>query len=610
MMSLSQGYGGRVCAFVHTDAPLKDRAMALKPTEQKSTLERYVPIVGWLPKYQWSRWLRYDVLAALTVWALLVPEAMAYAGIAGVPPEVGLVTAPLALIGYAVFGSSKQLFVGPSSTVAIISASVVAPLAGSDGDLYLILTVWLAIFTGVFFIGLGLARMGWIANFMASSVLSGFMVGLAIVIALGQLDKILGIGADGRNVPQDIASMISQFSEWHWATIAVGVVALALLFFLEDKLPRLPGALIVMLLAIAVSALFSFDERGIHVVGEIPAQLPNLSVPAWPGWDIMSDVLVGALAVVVVAFAESFAAAKTYATEYGYEIDANQEMIALGAANLGAGVSGGFVVDGSLSKTAAGVGAGQKTQMASLFAAVFTLLTIIALTWLFEPLPEAVLGAIVIHAVWKLINFSVFKKLWTIRIIDFSLAVVAFLGVVLFGILLGIVLGVVLSLLGLVYRASFPEGAELGRIEGEDGAHEYVNIADAPDALTMPGVVVYRQTGSLIFANSSAFLESALRLLRDRTDPPAWLLIVDCEQMADMDVTGAETILTLGKQLESADVGLVLARIHGDARVTATNAGVIDMVGADGVYPTINATIQAIRDRKIRPGDYTGRSPS
>jgi len=290
--------------------------MALKPPEDKTVLQQYLPIVEWLPKYAWGQSFRFDILAALTVWALLVPEAMAYAGIAGVPPEVGLVTAPLALLGYAVFGSSKHLFVGPSSTVAIISASVVAPLAGSDGDLYLILTVWLAIFTGVFFVGLGLAKMGWIANFMASSVLSGFMVGLAIVIAVGQLDKILGIESEAGNVLQELGSMFEQFSEWDWPTIAIGAAALAALFLIERFLPKVPGALLVMLVAIALSALLNWEESGIHVVGEIPAELPNLGLPEWPGWDLMSDIMVGALAVIVVAFAESYAAAKSYASKF------------------------------------------------------------------------------------------------------------------------------------------------------------------------------------------------------------------------------------------------------------------------------------------------------
>jgi high affinity sulfate transporter 1 len=569
--------------------------MALKPPDEKTVLQRYLPIVDWLPKYDWGGSLRFDILAALTVWALLVPEAMAYAGIAGVPPEVGLVTAPLALIGYAIFGSSRHLFVGPSSTVAIISASVVAPLAGSDGDLYLILTIWLAIFTGVFFIALGLARMGWIANFMATSVLAGFMVGLAIVIAVGQLDKILGIESEGDNVLAELGSMLEQVSDWDWPTIIIGAAALASLFLIEEFLPKLPGALIVMLVAIGASALLGWEEAGIHVVGEIPAELPNLSLPEWPGWDLMGDIMVGALAVIVVAFAESYAAAKTYASKFGYQVDANQEMIGLGAANLGAGLSGGFVVDGSLSKTAAGVTAGQKTQMTSIVTAVFVLVTIVALTWLFEPLPEAVLGAIVIHAVWKLIDFSGFVTLWQTRRIDFVLAIGAFLGVILIDILQGILIGIILSLLALIYRASFPEGAELGRIEDEEGNYEFVGLNANPDAETLPEIVVYRQTGSLIFSNAAAFSQQARELLWARTDPPASVLVVDCEQMADLDVTGAEEIVSLHEELEAADVELWLARLHGAALVTAEKAGVISAIGTDRVMPTIRTAGQAFR---------------
>ncbi len=572
--------------------------MPLKPPEEKSVLQRYLPIVDWLPRYDWAGSLRYDVLAALTVWALLVPEAMAYAGIAGVPPEVGLVTAPLALIGYAIFGSSRHLFVGPSSTVAILSASVVTPLAGGDGDLYLILTVWLAIFTGVFFVALGLARMGWIANFMASSVLSGFMVGLAIVIAVGQLDKIFGIDAEGDNVLQDLGSILEQFSEWSWPTIAIGAAALAALFLIAASLPKLPGALVVMLVAIAASALLGWEESGIHVVGEIPAELPNLSLPEWPGWDLISDVMVGALAVIVVAFAESYAAAKSYAARFGYEVDANQEMIGLGVANLGAGLSGGFVVDGSLSKTAAGVEAGQKTQMTGIVTAVFVLITIVALTWLFEPLPEAVLGAIVIHAVWKLIDFSGFVTLWQTRRIDFGLAVAAFLGVILIDILVGIVIGIILSLLALIYRASFPEGTELGRIEDEEGNYEFVGLSANPDAETLPEIVFYRQSGSLIFSNAAAFSQQARELLWARTDPPASVLVVDCEQMADMDVTGAEEIVSLHEELRAADVELWLARLHGDALVTAEKAGVIAAIGEDHVVPTIRSAGQTLRNQR------------
>jgi high affinity sulfate transporter 1 len=508
-----------------------------------------------------------------------------------------LVTAPLALLGYAVFGSSKHLFVGPSSTVAIISASVVAPLAGSNGDLYLILTVWLAIFTGVFFVGLGLAKMGWIANFMASSVLSGFMVGLAIVIAVGQADKIVGVESEGGNVLQEIGSMLEQFADWDWPTIAIGVAALAALFLIARFLPKVPGALVVMLVAIALSALLNWEDSGIHVVGEIPAELPKLGLPEWPGWDLMGDIMVGALAVIVVAFAESYAAAKTYASKFGYQVDPNQEMIGLGAANLGAGLSGGFVVDGSLSKTAAGVDAGQKTQMTSIFTAVFVLITIVALTWLFEPLPEAVLGAIVIHAVWKLIDFSGFVLLWNTRKIDFALAAAAFLGVILIDILQGILVGIILSLLALIYRASFPEGAELGRLEDDDGNYEFVDVEANPDAQTLPGLVIYRQTGSLIFSNAAAFSQQARELLWSRTDPPAAVLVVDCEQMADMDVTGAEEIVGLNEELRASDVEMWLVRLHGDALITAQNAGVTEVIGEENIMPTVRVAGQRLRSR-------------
>ena len=357
----------------------------------------------------------------------------------------------------------------------------------------------------------------------------------------------------------------------------------------------MPGALVVTLSAIALSAIFDFEGNDIHVVGEIPAELPNISIPAWPDSDVLGDLVTGALAVIVVAFAESFAAAKTYASKFGYRVDANQEMIGLGAANLGAGVSGGFVVDGSLSKTAAGVDAGQKSQMTSIVAAAFVLITIVALTWMFEPLPEAVLGAIVIHAVWGLIDFSEFRDLWNIRRIDHWLALAAFLGVVLIDILPGIVIGVVLSLLALIYRSSFAAGTELGRIKTEDG-HEFVATDTNPTAQILPKIVLYRQTGSLIFSNADAFSSEARELLWERTDPSAELLIVDCEQMADLDTTGASEIISLFDELREADVDMWLTRLHSEARVTAEKAGVIDAMGEDHVLPTLrSASLEVLR---------------
>jgi MFS superfamily sulfate permease-like transporter len=313
--------------------------------------KKYVPIANWLPTYQ-AKWLRVDVLAAITVWALLVPEAMAYAEIAGVPPEAGLYAAPLALLGYAIFGTSRQLNVGPSSTVAIISAAVVAPLAGGDTELYIALTAALAIVTGVLCIVLGLIRGGALANFLSDPVLKGFLVGLAIVVATGQLNKILGYEVEGGGVLYELLQYVVNIAETHWPTLAVGLVSLVLLFAIERWLPKVPGALTVVVLSIVAVSVFNLDEYGVHIVGEIPAGLPPFGFP-----DVtlqqLGALVPGGAAVLIVAFAESLAAAKQYANKHGYKVDPNQELIGIGAANVGAGLSQGFVVDGSLSKSAA-----------------------------------------------------------------------------------------------------------------------------------------------------------------------------------------------------------------------------------------------------------------
>jgi len=554
--------------------------------KSKGVVRRYAPIVDWLPLYDWKGDLRFDLIAGLTVWALLVPEAMAYAGIAGVPPEAGLYAAPLALIGYAMFGSSRHLFVGPSSTVAILSATVVGGIAASDGSDFWILTAWLAIITGVLFVVFGLARMGWVANFMASSVLDGFMVGLAVVIAVGQLDKILGVEAESGNVVQELWSMLSQIAAWSWPTIAVGVTSLAALFLIERFWPRLPGALIVLVLAIAASAIFDFESNGIHVVGQIPAGLPPIGFPDWVGWETLVALIPGALSIILVGYAESYAAARAYAKQFGYQVDANQEMIGLGAANFGSGFSMGFVVDGSLSKTAAGVASGQRTQMTSIVAAAFTVVTIIALTPLFQTLPEATLGAIVVHAVWHLIDSGKFQVLWRIRREDFWLATAAFLGVVLIDILPGIVIGIVLSLLVLIYRSSFPNGSELGLIR--EGEHDFfADVEEYPSAVIPEQAVVFRWNEDLIFSNAAAFGDTAREFLWRRTNPPAEILVVDCSEMSDMDVTGANELLELVIELDEHDTHLWLARLRGSALRIAQSAGVIDAVGVEHVFPTL-----------------------
>ena len=565
--------------------------MAIERPAHKSLLRRYLPILDWLPGYKWGADLRWDLIAGVTVWALLVPEAMAYAGIAGVPPEAGLYAAPLALLGYAIFGTSRQLSVGPSSTVAIVSASVVGGIvAGSDADFWTV-TIWLAIVTGIVLVALGLARMGWVANFMARPVLDGFIIGLAITIAVGQLDKMFGIESEGSNTVQELGSIFEQVADWDLPTMAVGFSSLAVLFLMHRYTPRVPAALTVVLGSILLSAVFGFEDHGIHIVGDIPAGLPPLGIPGWPEGVPLIDLVLGAVAVTIVAYAESLAAAKTYARKHGYVIDPNQELVGLGVANLGAGFSSGFAVDGSLSKTAAGDEAGQRTQMAGLMAAILTIITLLFLTGLFFNLPEATLGAIVVHAVWGLIDFGKLKRMWRVRKEDFWAAVFALVGVLLFGVLEGILIGIVLSLLILIYRASFPSSTELGHVD-VGGRATYVSLDEFRQAEETPGVVVHRFNADLIFSNADTFSESVRQMLYE-SDPPANVAVIDCEMMADMDMTGAALLGELTGELRSNDVDVRVARLHGSARQVASRSGVLSDIGDDHVHLTVAEAVDA-----------------
>ncbi|MCP4359908.1 MAG: SulP family inorganic anion transporter, partial [Chloroflexi bacterium] len=397
--------------------------------KNKRSIKSYFPIIEWLPNYQ-GNWFRGDLIAAFTLWALLVPEAMAYAGIAGMPPETGLYAAPLALIAYAIFGTSRHLDVGPSSAVAALSFSVVVGLGVAVGSPeFIILTIALAFMVGIYLIIGGFLKLGVLADFLSKPVLDGFVVGVAISIAVGQLDKLLGYEAGGYEFIPELLRLIKDFSMVHWPTLIVGLVSLTLLFILHKYVPKLPGALIVLFLAIIVSTIFEFELLGIHVVGEIPAGLPDFGIPEGLGWEELLAVAPGAIGVALVAFAESVAIARSFATKYGYEVDANQELIAIGASNIGSGFSGAFVVDGSMSRTSAIDGAGGKSQMVSLIGAVAILITAVALTGLFYNLPEATLGAIVIHAVWHNINFKKITQYKAFTRLDYVTAIVAMIGV-------------------------------------------------------------------------------------------------------------------------------------------------------------------------------------
>ena len=559
---------------------------ALKPQNNKRTLKSLFPIIDWLPRYDKS-WLRWDVIAALTVWALLVPEAMAYAGIAGMPPQTGLYTAPLALLGYALFGSSRHLNVGPSSTVAILSFAIIGGMAVAGGPEFIALTTGLALLTGVLLIVAGMLKLGVLADFLSKPVLGGFVIGLAITIAFGQLGKILGYGVEADGFFREVLKFVQDINKIHFPTLIVGVISLAILFLMHAYTPKIPAAITVLLLAIGASAALNLhDVYGVHIVGEIPSGLPPMGLPDVSLRDYI-HLVPGALAVALVGFAESVAAARSYATKFGYEVDANQEMIGLGVANLGSGVSGGFVVDGSLSKTAAAVGSGAKSQMVSIFAAIFIVITVLFLTPLFYSLPEATLGAIVIHAVWKLINFHKLRRYYAIKKADFWAALVALLGVLVFGLLGGLLMAVVLSLFYLLMSVKNPHAAILGKLPGRSAFRSLENF---PDAETYPGLLIFRFDSLLFFANAPNFRELVRAALEQTPDTKVFL--VDGESINYVDVTAIDMLDELHDELKDSGIELWFSGIIMDVYETLERADLVEKVGPDGFHPSIHAAVE------------------
>ncbi|MGY0496929.1 SulP family inorganic anion transporter [Nocardia sp. FBN12] len=540
-------------------------------------------------------WLRPDVIAGLTVWAVLVPEALAYASIAGVPPVVGLYAAVPSLVLYALAGSSRHLVVGPMSATAALSAAIIAPLAGADGGRYLALTSALAIATGIVGLLAGLLRLGFIAAFISEPVLKGFIVGLALVIIIGQVPKLLGIDKHEGNFFEQAWGIITDLGQTQWRTVTIGLISLALVLVLRRWLPFVPGALVAVLFGIVAVAIFGLDDKGVAIVGHIDAGLPALGLPSGVTFDDYLDLLGPAVGVLLIGFAEGLGAAKTYAAKAGYPIDPNRELIGLGVANLGSGASSGMVVNGSLSKTAVNGGAGAKTQLSGLVVAGLTLITLLFLTGLFEKLPDATLAAVVIAAVVELVDIAAmrrFYRVWTTMLgsiygkaarADFLGAMAAMFGVLIFDTLPGLLIGIGVAMVLLVYRASQPHVAVLGK-------HEtlWVDLHRHPDATTRPDLLVVRVEAGLFFANSDFVKDRIEALCTDRTR----MVVLDAETSPSIDVTAAAMLLALRDTLAARRIGFAIARPiaqFGDALGSAEHGDV-----PIPIYPTVAAATAAL----------------
>jgi high affinity sulfate transporter 1 len=553
-----------------------------------------LPVFQSLAGYDRS-WLRGDLIAGLTVWAVLVPEALAYASIAGVSPVVGLYAAPPALILYAAFGSSRHLIVGPMSATAALSAAAVADLTTGGPDEVLAFTAVLALMTGVLALAAGLLRLGFLANFISEPVLKGFIIGLALTIVIGQVPKLFGIEKEEGDFFEQLWGVITHLDETQGRTLVVGLLSLAIVFGLHRFAPMIPGSLVAVVFGVVVVELFDLADKGVAIVGEIASGLPELGTPDGVGFHDYLRAAGAAGGIMLVGFAEGLGAAKTYAAREHYEVDANRELLGLGAANLGSGLSSGMVVNGSLSKTAVNGSAGARSQMSGVAVAALTIVTLLFLTGLFEDLPEATLAAVVIAAVVELVDIAAlrgFYALYTRRLgriygaaarPDFIAAMAAMLGVLIFDTLPGLVIGIIVSLLLLLYRASKPYVAELGRVRG--GIGQYADRSRHPENEAVDGIPVLRVESGLFFANADAVSKS---LKAHAATPGTRGVVLDAEAIAFVDITAVRMLDELADDLARAGQQLVIAHDLGQ---------VGDLLDASSlqVFPTIDEAIAAVR---------------
>ena len=446
-----------------TDLP--PAASARQRPSVGAVIRHYVPIVSWLPAYDRAD-LRFDAIAGLVSWGVMVPVAMAYAGLAGVPPELGLVTAFASLTAYAIFGTSRHLKVTASSSVAILSASVVAAIGASqDPATFVTLTAALALIVGAILVVAGAARLGFLSQFLAASVVTGFVIGLAVTITVGQIPALLGLPAVSGTIVERLVAIAQEIDDLVPATAALGVGSMIAIVVLKRLAPRIPGALVVLGVGIVLSTVLDLAAEGVAVVGEVATGIPTPSIPRIPIGDVVF-LVTGAFGIVFLALAESIGAARSFGARHGYDIDPDQELIALGSSNVASGLFGGFPVDASFSQSATGESSGNRTQLASLITAALVLATAIVLAPIFRNLPTSVLAAIVIVSVVSLVNLGELRRYLAWRRTDFLLAMTALGGVVFTTALTGMAIAVALSLLAILYQASRPYIAVLGRIPG------------------------------------------------------------------------------------------------------------------------------------------------
>jgi high affinity sulfate transporter 1 len=546
-------------------------------------------MVEWLGSYD-RRWLRGDLIAGVTVAALIVPKNLGYAGIAGVPLQNGLYAAAAGALLYAVFGTSRQISMGPSSGLAAVAASTVVAAGITDEKDVASFVAGLTLASGLLFLVLAVLKMGWIAQFLSRAVVTGFLFGAAIDVVIGELPKITGTDVSGSNSFQELRSWLGSLADTNQATLVVGVVALVVVFGLRVVVPRIPGALVLVVGGLLASYLFDLGDRGVALVGDVPRGLPSFAVPdVGLMWDHVIPVALGAFALMLIGFSQTAGDARAFAAKHRYQIDVNQESVAQSAANIGAGVFQGMPVSTSLSASSLNDHSGARSGLASITSGVAVLLTLLVLAPLFSQLPKPVLGALIIEAVvMGMMNVPEMRRMYVVQRFDFWIAIAAVVGTLAFGVLAGVVIGIGLSLLWLVAVATQPGMPTLGR---EPGTQVYRDLIENPDDEQPSGVAVVRLDGGLFFATSDA-LEDRIRVLIQE-NPDLAGVVIDLEGVNFVDSQGSASLDDILVLCDQAEVTLRLARVKPGVRAVLDRERMIERLGSDRIHGNVHRAVEA-----------------
>ena len=557
--------------------------------EPRDGIRRLLPILTWLPRYD-RAWLRGDLAAGIAVTALIVPKNLGYAGIAGVPLQNGLYAAAAGAILYALFCTSRQISTGPSSSLAAVAGGAVL-LTGVGGKQAAELVAAITLVAGVLFLLLAVFRMGWIARFLSKPVITGFLAGAAVDVVIGELPKLTGTSADGVNAWRELGSWVRTLGDVHGTTLVVGLVALGVILGLRFLAPAVPGALVLVAGGILASHLFDLGAHGVDLVGHVPRGLPT---PQLPSVDVFREqyatIGVASAALLLIGFSQTAGDARAFANRHHYRIDIDQESIAQGMANVGAGVFQGMPVSTSLSASSLNESAGARTPVASLITGALVLLTLIVLAPLFSDLPKPVLAAVIIDAVvFGMIDLPELRRLHRVTRFDFWIAVAAIIGVLSVGVLAGVVVGVALSLGWLIYVASNPPMPLLGR---EAGTQAFRDLEQHPGDETFPGVAVLRLDSGLFFATSQA-LDDRIRALTEDDPSSLRAVILDLEAVSFIDSQGAEQLAQIHELVAAQGATLRIARVKPRVMAVLERDGVIDRIGAERLHGDVQRAVEA-----------------